>query len=991
MKKRLFTTSLLIATLVGNSFAQTAMERLEETRLSAVEFLDTCTRKEYPIGLLNNLDDAIYSIEVEREAGTLEKMAVVVRSRIRTALSNAQKAYGKHFDMETSVYDTNRGFRHPGGLHTQADFDRIKAQLEAKNPTVVKAHNVLKTAAYAQPNVSTSPTEQIIRGGGVGENYINAARGATAAYQNALRWKIEDNKACADAAVRILMAWANTTKSIGGDSNFALASGLYGYQFAQAAELMRDYEGWKKEDFNTFCQWMLNVWYKPAISFMRGRCGTWENSGKWWQAPGHYWSNWGLCNALCLLSIGVLCDDVFIYNQGLSYMKYDQVGTFKETRTEVPIKNDGLTEFLGNLVVTTTDSDLETGAYGKLGQMNESGRDSGHPAMALGLAVDIAHQIWNQGDDFFAYMDHRLAAGIEYIAAQVLNIEGLPWTDYIYGSSGYYYTDSRAWTMTEPCKDVHVRPCWGTVIGHYEGVKGVKMPFSEKVLEKQGIDGGGAGSTSGGYDQLGYSVLMNTRDVQLCPADQVPTELQGYIELEGTILKQNELGGLVNTYTRNNLTSATSKGKAVTLMPQLPEGEEDTGLWEWTTGETTRNIQVTTDRSQIYRVTYTNKNGIKSEQAFNIATLGDCNPADGFSTKIELDGVTIGSTEARVERGSKVTFSISGIEYCSWQWEDCSNGETYTTNNIYRDRDFYVVLINQGGARSLRKISIRVKDKEENITGLLLHHDFEKINVDEDGEITELLDVREKYPATLSGSAVRRFLDDNNYAIFTGNNKGYVDLGSIIGADIFSQLKTNYTISLDICVTTPNQLSNFCWAWAISNGTGQYSALVNKAGNANWYYEIKDGTAYQTNSNSSLKVNEWHTITVVQKGTTNTLYIDGVQKGTSTISLKPTTFGYQLVGNWLGRSPFSGDAYMTNTYFDNFRVYNTALSEADITSLAEQRPTSKKIGDETGIESIMQEPNTDDTNLYDLQGRKVNTDNPTKGIYIKGGKKIFMK
>ena len=97
------------------------------------------------------------------------------------------------------------------------------------------------------------------------------------------------------------------------------------------------------------------------------------------------------------------------------------------------------------------------------------------------------------------------------------------------------------------------------------------------------------------------------------------------------------------------------------------------------------------------------------------------------------------------------------------------------------------------------------------------------------------------------------------------------------------------------------------------------------------------------------------------------------------------------MGNWLGRSPFSGDAYMTNTYFDNFRVYNTALSEADITSLAEQRPTSKKIGDETGIESIMQEPNTDDTSLYDLQGRKIGTDYPSKGIYIKGGKKIFIK
>ena len=28
---------------------------------------------------------------------------------------------------QTTDYDTNRGFIHPGGLHTQADFDRVKA------------------------------------------------------------------------------------------------------------------------------------------------------------------------------------------------------------------------------------------------------------------------------------------------------------------------------------------------------------------------------------------------------------------------------------------------------------------------------------------------------------------------------------------------------------------------------------------------------------------------------------------------------------------------------------------------------------------------------------------------------------------------------------------------------------------------------------------------------------------------------------------------
>ena len=628
---------------------------------------------------------------------------------------------------QTSDYDTDRGFRHPGGLHTQADFDRVKQQLADGNTLVKQAYQKLTSATYAQASVQTYPVEVIVRGGGSGENYINACRGATMAYQNALRWKIAGSKSNANAAVRILMAWANTTTNISGDSNYALASGLYGYQFAQAAELMRDYDGWDREEFEQFKQWMLSVWYPKAIGFLRGRNGTWENAGKWWQAPGHYWSNWGLCNALCVAMIGILCDDVFIYNQAMSYFKYDQCGTFRETRTEVPIKNDGLTEFLGNLVVTTSASDLETGAYGRLGQMNESGRDTGHSAMALGLAIDMAKVGWSQGDDLFAYMDHRLAAGIEYVAAQTQSVEGLPWTNYHYGSSGYYYSDYRAWVMTEPALGAQMRPYWGSVIGIYEGVKGVRMPFSEVSYANMGIDGGGEGGTSGGYDHLGYSVLMNTREPQLCPADQVPTELTPRMDYSGTlttnlipslaqertrklvdgkVIGHNELGGLVNTYTINNNTCVPA-GETITLMPQLPAGEEDTGRWLWDTGETTRNITIQTDRSYIYRVTYTNTRGIESQLCFAIAVNGDCQP-DRLTPRITLAGETTEAATMDVLYGQSVTLAaIPSRGWGTYKWSTGATSESIS-KTITADSQFTVEFKNQGGAVSTQTFNIRM-------------------------------------------------------------------------------------------------------------------------------------------------------------------------------------------------------------------------------------------------------------------------------------------
>ena len=608
-------------------------------------------------------------------------------------------------------YNTNRGFVHPGGLHTQEDFDRIKDLLAKGDPTITAAVKVLTQAAYAQSTAGTSPVQTIVRGGGKGENYINAARGATIAYQNALVWKITGNKANASHAINVLMQWANTTKGIGGDSNYALAAGLYGYQFAQAAELLRDYEGWAPERFEQFRQWMLQVWYPSAMGFLRGRNGTWENVGKWWQAPGHYWSNWGLCNALCVMSIGVLCDDVFIYNQGLSYMKYDQVGTFTDPRTANPILNDGLTEFMGNLVVTVTNTpaNLKASSYGTIGQMQESGRDIGHATMAAGLAIDIAHMAWNQGDDLFSFMDNRLAAGIEFVAAQTQNIEGLPWTNYKYGSGGIYYTDNRCWTMTGPALGNQIRPYWGTVIGHYQGVLGKDMPYSEMAyanLIKNGPDGGGQGSTSGGYDHLGYSVLMNYRDHK-ATAEEVPTLLAPKMVVGNDTLSHNELGGLVNTFKTNNNTGV-AKGTVIKLLPQLRDGSEDSGQWQWNTGETTRNLTVTANESYVYRVCYTNKHGVKSYLCFSIAVQGDCEPTP-VEVSATYNGVTA-TDSITIFYDDAITLKAASKDgFGSFAWSTGATNSNITVKNLRRDTLFTVAFKNQGGAISYDTIRVHLK------------------------------------------------------------------------------------------------------------------------------------------------------------------------------------------------------------------------------------------------------------------------------------------
>ena len=669
------------------------------------------------------LSDTYEFIKAKSEKETLSQFMIDEYVEVlKTTIQNVKATEGLVFtDTELMpAYDSNRGFRHPGGLHTNADFERIKAQLAAGNEKVTKAYNILKNAEFAQPTCATWPVENIIRGGGSGQNYINAARGATIAYQNALRWKIEGNEACAKHAVDVLMAWANTCKGIGGDSNFALAGGLYGYEFAQAAELMRDYEGWKAKDFETFKRWMLDLWYPTIMRFQRSRNDTWRNwrydASHGGQRPGHYWSNWGLCNTLALMSVGILCDDVFIYNQAMSYYKYDQAELAKANypwpwapeNTETDKYNGGLNEYIDNLVPHVAEYAGETGAYGKVGQMQETGRDQGHAQMAAGLAVDICQTAWNQGDDLYSYHDNRIAAGLEFQAAY--NFDGredLPWAN-------YHYTDChsawhQAWVQEGPNGGSRgeIRPYWARVIGHYEGVKGVKMPFSEIALEKMGIDGGPTGAVSGPYDHMGYSVLTCTYD-GIADEQHRPTLLTPKMEYDGKIIDHNELGGLENNYIIN-VNTALPKGKTVKLMPQLPEGVVDTGKWNWNTGETTKDITVTTDKSFIYRAIYTNENGIKSEQMFSIAVNADCTPTT-VSSSIYSNDIWVGTTEATVPCGSNVTLNVAGASgWGDGKWSTGQTGTSITLSSLISDKEIKGQFINQGGLAQTITFRIHVK------------------------------------------------------------------------------------------------------------------------------------------------------------------------------------------------------------------------------------------------------------------------------------------
>jgi len=373
--------------------------------------------------------------------------------------------------------NANKTFVHPGLLHTQADFDRMKAKVNAASDPWLSGWNKLIANSHSQLTYSPNPVVKLIRGGSSLEepqpdNYGSAFNDAAAAYQTAIRWKITGDVAYANKSIQILNAWANNCTSISGDSNKVLGAGIYGYQFANAAEIMRSYSGWAPADFDKFKQWIKTVFLPISKDFLVRHNGT---------CISHYWANWDLCSLLNVMSIGVLTDDVELYNTAITYL------------------NSGA----GNgQLLKVIWYDHKDGTA----QIQEAGRDQGHALLCVGFLADIAQSTWNQGDDVYGYNDNWILKGAEYEAKYNFTTLTVPFQP-------YNNCDNVNHTIVSSDGRAGVRPIWNAIYNHYLKRKGVSansvrfVSIARSIVQTEG-GGGDYGPNSGGFDSLGFGTLL---------------------------------------------------------------------------------------------------------------------------------------------------------------------------------------------------------------------------------------------------------------------------------------------------------------------------------------------------------------------------------------------------------------------------------------------------------------------------------------------------
>lgn len=369
---------------------------------------------------------------------------------------------------------TKYEYNHPCLLHTDGDFAYVKKKVDAKAEPWFMGYEKLKSST----NVNHTPqaVEKVDRSQLGKPGYVDPSKDAEAAYRLALMWRMTGEEQYAETAIKILNAWATINKSMDqGNSDAIISTGYSGYKYANAAEIMRDYSGWKQEDFEAYKKWITNVIYPSCYKYLAT-----HNGGD----PKEVWLSWDIPAMASALAIGILCDDNEKVNFALKYFR-DGSGSGCIKNAVVAMHEDPA----GNV----------KGAH--LAQSMETGREMGHAMTTVSAYGYFCQMAYNIGVDLFAYDDNMVLDICEYLAKYNVYPDeaiDMPFTP--------YNTLKEGWKSEIGQNDPSMRGqiCWGyeLIYNHYKKIKGANPYYSQQYARTMRPEG----------KNFDFGTLMYTRE-----------------------------------------------------------------------------------------------------------------------------------------------------------------------------------------------------------------------------------------------------------------------------------------------------------------------------------------------------------------------------------------------------------------------------------------------------------------------------------------------
>ncbi len=358
-------------------------------------------------------------------------------------------------------------FVHPGGLHNQADLDRMKAKVAAGETPWIEDWNLLIKDPLAQHTYNPRPSANM-------SSRQLASKDAHAAYLNTIRWYISGDTRYADTAIRICNAWSNTVNQVVSGNDTPGLSGIPIGEFALVGEVLRVCPRWQPEDVARFKNMLVTYMYPVVHRFLAEQNGPGQT---------RYWANWNIGNIGACIAIGVLCDRRDIFDEGVAYFKSD-LGT----------------------------GSIKNAVYyvhpGGLGQWQESGRDQPHAQLGVGMMAQLCEVAWKQGVDLYGYDNNRLLAGAEYVAQWDL-WKPVPFKHYTNSDNA-----NQSWPAINGRGRVN-RPLWELLYNHYVVRQGLNAPNTTAMAQLVRPE-------VGNNDHFGYGTLTFTLDAKKSPYPSSP-------------------------------------------------------------------------------------------------------------------------------------------------------------------------------------------------------------------------------------------------------------------------------------------------------------------------------------------------------------------------------------------------------------------------------------------------------------------------------------
>jgi hypothetical protein len=291
---------------------------------------------------------------------------------------------------------SNVPFRHPGILVNRAQLDLIKDRV-AKNVEPQKtAFDALLKSPLAALDYAPSPRATIECGPYSKPDLgcKDERRDATAAYTQALAWRVTGNERYARNAIRIMNAWSGTLTGGHLNDNGPVQAAWGASVWPRAAEIIRyTSDFWPKEDIERFKK-MLVTQYVPSLIH-----GCDENGNK------------ELAMAEALMAIGVFNDDRVLFADGVRMWR-------GRAPAYIYLKSDGPLPVAPPSGLRSSATWSNKGYQPSLvdGLLQETARDPHHANMAFASMVNAAEIARQQGLDLYAEQGARIVAAMEYQA-----------------------------------------------------------------------------------------------------------------------------------------------------------------------------------------------------------------------------------------------------------------------------------------------------------------------------------------------------------------------------------------------------------------------------------------------------------------------------------------------------------------------------------------------------------------------------------------------